>query len=497
MPATASLAGSTVIPDASTEVRDHGRVLIGGSPVRVVRLTEAGARIVATVLAGEPVPPGAGSTAVVRRLLDGGLVHPDPHGPGPLSGADVTVVVPVRGDLGTALLDAVGVVAEVIVVDDASPTSPSVPSVTADGVPVRLVRRAEQGGPGAARNTGLAEVTTALVAFLDADCVPEPQWLERLLPLFADDLIAVAAPRIVAVDAPEGPPRTRLARYERVRSALDLGARPARVRARSRVSFVPSAALVARAGALRHVRGFDEAMPVGEDVDLVWRLDEAGLTVRYQPSSRVGHHHRTTPWAWARRRFDYGTSAGPLARRHPGALVPVEASAWSIGSWALLAAGHPVAAMVPAATDTLRLVRRLGTLDDPVGAAVDLAGQGHLGAGRLLARALTRPWWPLTAAVVMAVPSRRLRCAVLGAVVLPPLFDWVRARPAVGPVPFVALQIADDIAYGTGVWVGALQARTAEPLVPEITRWPRPSRYTAWRTEGVRAPGAARRADRG
>ena len=73
--------------------------------------------------------------------------------------------------------------------------------------------------------------------------------------------------------------------------------------------YVPSAALIVRTE-LAH---FDEALRYGEDVDLVWRLRDAGWRVVYEPDVIVGHdqHHTLS------RRFRYGTSAEPLRRRHP------------------------------------------------------------------------------------------------------------------------------------------------------------------------------------
>src|SRR5690606_35663097 len=117
----------------------------------------------------------------------------------------------------------------------------------------------------------------------------------------------------VAADTGTDETSGAIARYEAEHSALDMGPAPARVRARSRVSYVPAAALLARVDDLRAVGGFDADLVVGEDVDLVWRLVERGRTVRYEPAAVVAHRHRATLRTWARRRFDYGTSAGPLA----------------------------------------------------------------------------------------------------------------------------------------------------------------------------------------
>src|SRR5262245_53531296 len=101
--------------------------------------------------------------------------------------------------------------------------------------------------------TGLTEVTTPLVAFVDVDARPEPGWLTLLLGHLADPGIVAVAPRVRSVPGPGW-----LARYELTQSPLDLGPRPARVRAGTRVAYVPAAALVAKADAVRAAGGFRE-----------------------------------------------------------------------------------------------------------------------------------------------------------------------------------------------------------------------------------------------
>lgn len=479
---TTDLTGLHIDADPSLRRHDDGTVLLGGSPLRVLRISERGAAVLDGLLAGDPVPATPGVQRLVRRLLDVGLVQPVSEG-APFSVEDVTVVIPVRGELDPALLDAIGRVARIVVVDDASEDPVHAPTSTARGVPVDVVRRSTRGGPGAARNTGLSGVDTALVAFVDADCLPRADWLEPLLAQFADPDVALAAPRIVASEPVGRAAHPRLAAYERDNASLDMGPTRGRVRARSRLPYVPSAALVGRVAHLRAVDGFDEGLTVGEDVDLVWRLDESGRTVRYEPAAWVRHRHRTTPFAWARRRFDYGTSAGPLARRHPGALVPVEASGWSYATWGLAAAGHPLAAAVTVGVTAGVLERHLRGLDRPLPAALRLSVLGHLGAGRLLARAVVRPWWPLALLLGVLVPWRRLRVVLLGAAIGPPVVEWLRRRPEIDLPSFVALRLADDAAYSAGVWIGCVRARTLEPLTPELTAWPTPSRYSRWRAE--------------
>jgi hypothetical protein len=66
---------------------------------------------------------------------------------------------------------------------------------------------------------------------------------------------------------------------------------------------------------------------------------------------------------------------------------------------------------------------------------------------------------------------------------VPPLLEWARRRPPLDPVRWTALRLADDLAYSAGVWASAVAERTAAPLLPDLTSWPRPSTYTRWRRE--------------
>ncbi|MBF6096422.1 glycosyltransferase family 2 protein, partial [Nocardia cyriacigeorgica] len=88
--------------------------------------------------------------------------------------------------------------------------------------------------------------------------------------------------------------------------------------------------------ALAELGGFDERLRFGEDVDVVWRLTDAGHLVRYHPAAVVTHRPRATLGSWLRQRYDYGTSAAPLARRHPGRLACARVSAWHALSWGAL-----------------------------------------------------------------------------------------------------------------------------------------------------------------
>src|SRR3989442_11063531 len=80
-----------------------------------------------------------------------------------------------------------------------------------------------------------------------------------------------------------------LAAYEAVSSPLDLGTREAVVRPRSPVAYVPTAALVVRRCVLETLSEFDEALPVGHDVDFIRRLLAPASTLRYEPRATARH----------------------------------------------------------------------------------------------------------------------------------------------------------------------------------------------------------------
>ncbi|HEY2518522.1 MAG TPA: mycofactocin biosynthesis glycosyltransferase MftF [Streptosporangiaceae bacterium] len=486
-------AGLRLRPDPGLRTLDGGAVLLGGYPHRMLRLGPAGARHVARWWAGEPVAASPGAQALARRLLATGIALPVPSAdPDPDPSPDqVTVVIPVRDRTAELTLCLNGLRGyQVLVVDDGSADPAAVAAVAADSGADYLLRPVN-GGPAAARNTGLAAAGTPLVAFLDSDCVPAPGWLDQLLPHFADPVVAAVAPRIVPYepDGPTGAEAGWLARYEGVSSTLDMGAVPSIVRPGAKVSYVPGAALVVRAAAVPAGAGFAEHLPVGEDVDFVWRLAGRGWHVRYEPAATVAHQHRVRLGSWFARRVDYGTSAAPLEQRHPGTLPAVAMSGWTAAAWAAAAAGGPLAgpiigtAITGAATALL--ARRLAPLtgDQTWPLAARLAAGGTAAAGRLLGSTLSRAWWPVALPAAVAVPRLRLPLAAL--VLAPPVLGWAERRPPLGPVRYVSARLLDDVAYSLGVWQGCLRHRTARPLLPKLT----------WRAPAG-AQGGARQASR-
>jgi mycofactocin system glycosyltransferase len=361
-----------------------------------------------------------------------------------------------------------------VVVDDASADAASTKDVAARHG-AHFVGLEANVGPSGARNAGLAAVESPLVAFVDSDCEPSPGWLEPLLGHFDDPLVGAVAPRIAPAPSPvDGP----VARYLARRSPLDLGPQDGTVRRRSRITYVPSAALLVRVDVCPTSELFDPALRGGEDVDLVWRLNDAGWDVRYVPASMVGHHGPAALAEHVRRQAFYGSTAGTLALRHPGSLAPVSASGWSVAVWVLAVARRPGGALAVLGLSIGLLARRLrGLVRHPVSVAIRIAGGGTVRSAAPALGGLARAWSP---ALMVALLFRRTRRLAALALLVPALRDWLQHRDELDPLRYCALHVADDVAYGAGVWAGCLEAGTAEPLVPDI-----PWRSRVWSSRSL------------
>lgn len=451
--------GFRVRVGAGVRVHDGGRTLVGGSPLRVLRLREpAPALDRGAVL--EVVDKTSG--LVAERLLAANLAAPVLE-PGPT--AELTVVVPIRdrADRLDRLLGGLPGL-PVIVVDDAS-RDPAAVAAVARRHGAELVVLSRNLGPAGARNAGLARVRTPYVGFVDSDVVVDAATLVGLAGHFADPRVAAVGPRVRGV-ARSAEPRL-FERWDVDGLSLDLGAEPALVRPWSKVGWLPSACLLVRVDDLR-AGAFEEDWRVGEDVDLVWRLVRSGRHVRYDPAYVAGHDSRGTWRTWLGRKAFYGTGGAWLAQRHgdwmaPAVLSPVPL----LGAIALVMQRRW---SIPCAAGAivlvrLRLVRTLPDTPDRARLASALTTEVGVSTLRQGSHLLLRHWWPGAAAA--AIGSRRARRAVAAAMVWD-LLDHREVGLRRAPEAFAARRL-DDLAYGAGLWWGALRARSARVLVPKVT----------------------------
>ncbi|HEY1832662.1 MAG TPA: glycosyltransferase family A protein [Acidimicrobiales bacterium] len=220
---------------------------------------------------------------------------------------------------------------EVIVVDDAS-TDDTVKRLEADRQrhPYHLVVLGSDGngGPARARNRGWNFARGDVIAFVDDDCVPTPNWLGSLSSGLDEADVAIGQTR---------PPESQLADIGPFSALLDIGH-----------NYSYSTCNIAyRRSVLEQTGGFDAFVfshVNGEDTDLGLRAMALGARETYVPDALVLHDVAPSDWRAHRRRMRRMAGLPALVARHPVARRHLDAG-WFIRSqdkavlvgWAALA----------------------------------------------------------------------------------------------------------------------------------------------------------------
>jgi cellulose synthase/poly-beta-1,6-N-acetylglucosamine synthase-like glycosyltransferase len=195
---------------------------------------------------------------------------------------------------------------EIIVVDDGA-TDGSGQVACSAGADQVLVR--DHRGPSPARNEGCAHAQGEIVLFTDADCEPEPAWLERMVAPFAD-------PQIMGT---KGAYKTRQRGLIARLVQLEYDVRYLRMARLPQIDFIDTYAAAYRKELLTRYGGFDSAYPIpsAEDVDLSFRLARDGHKLVFVPEARVWHRHPTSLKRYLLRKALYGYWRALLYLRYP------------------------------------------------------------------------------------------------------------------------------------------------------------------------------------
>jgi cellulose synthase/poly-beta-1,6-N-acetylglucosamine synthase-like glycosyltransferase len=217
----------------------------------------------------------------------------------------VSVIVPVRDGESTIAdcLDAILATdyppdrREIFVVDNGSSDG------TAGLIKARPVGylREEEPGVSNARNRGIAESRGEILAFVDADCRVEPQWLTELVRPFENPDVGS-----VAGDLQHAPPTTAAERQ----AARMLG-NWQRFAFTSNPAYPITANAAYRRDVLELIGPFDPHLTRAQDVELGLRFQErSGRRLAYAERATARHRHRTTQRGFFRQQLGWAYGAG-------------------------------------------------------------------------------------------------------------------------------------------------------------------------------------------
>jgi O-antigen biosynthesis protein len=206
---------------------------------------------------------------------------------------------------------------EVIVVDDGSTDDTA--EIAARDHAVRLLR-IDHSGLATARNAGFEAASGELVAYLDADAYPSPEWPYYLaLGLDAPDVGGSGGPNLPPGGDPPGS-------YVVARSP---GGPVHVLTSDDRAEHVPGCNMAFWKMVLFELGGFDPVYTAaGDDVDLCWRTLDRGWKIGFHPAAVVWHHRRPGLRAYLRQQREYGRSEALVEARHPERFNAVGTARW-------------------------------------------------------------------------------------------------------------------------------------------------------------------------
>jgi GT2 family glycosyltransferase len=195
---------------------------------------------------------------------------------------------------------------EVIVVNDGS--TDSTEEIARRYEDIHLIT-VPNGGLSRARNLGMNAAIGQIVAYIDDDAYPDPDWLRYLAHTFlSNDFAGVGGPNL--------PPPEDGEIADCVAAAPG---GPAHVLLTDKVAeHIPGCNMAFRRDNLREIGGFDPRFRVaGDDVDVCWRLQARGWQLGFHPSAVVWHHRRPSIRTYWKQQKGYGKAEALLKEKWP------------------------------------------------------------------------------------------------------------------------------------------------------------------------------------
>ena len=206
---------------------------------------------------------------------------------------------------------------EVILVDDGS--TDTTPQIANQFKTIRVCRQ-ENLGLSVARNTGIAAARGEIVAFTDADCRADEDWLRYLIgDLLHSKFAAIGGHNFL-------PPEDSAI----AAAVMSSPGGPAHVMLTDRLAeHIPGCNMAFYKWALEEIGGFDPIFrQAGDDVDVCWRLQQNGHRIGFSPAGFVWHYRRSTVADYLSQQRGYGAAEALLVRKHPENFSAFGGSIW-------------------------------------------------------------------------------------------------------------------------------------------------------------------------
>lgn len=207
---------------------------------------------------------------------------------------------------------------EVIVVDDCSSDDTvamlSRESLRWQNLRLQVIRNETHAGLNVSRNKGIRAARGRFLAFLDSDCIAEPDWLDRLVAAFTDENVA-AVTGLVTDPPPSNIYELAMAGTTRVHGTVQaprlVGGNLALRRERA-IEFMFDEDPQWRSA--RHGRVV--ASPVCDEESVYLKLRNAGYEIRIAPDAVVLHEHRYDRASFFRQAKNSGKSVAFLVYKY-------------------------------------------------------------------------------------------------------------------------------------------------------------------------------------
>lgn len=174
----------------------------------------------------------------------------------------------------------------------------------------------------AGRNSGFKVARGAIIAFSDADCVMDKDWLLNAVKYFDDPKVAcVGGPSLIPADETAfGKACGFIFSYSLFTGGSTYGRYFNEPR---EVKHNPGCNTIYRASVLAMVMPVDERFTDGEDVIMNKQLQDLHCKFLFTPDTKLWHYRSSTPGRFWRQKIRYGMGRVMIARAYPGLINPM------------------------------------------------------------------------------------------------------------------------------------------------------------------------------